>query len=482
MLSRSEKERIEKSLLTDDPFQQTLSDYKDANTRRTDNDTEDTAKSSIQDLNSGLLTKASMELPLRWENGRIEKEKNVKTTITCCIPPTANNGRWSATVHGSSIARGPMGCASGSMNVAYQLTTSSQIHGGMQVGDQANVCLGGTIRRNRSSVGLNVVSKPNSPPTTIFSAQRKVDQCLFHSRVTLGSSLVNWYASVSLLTTSKVQLGMGWNRSQPLIHLEIGPKISAHRNGMISIRWRPTGGWHIGLSLIQALASKVTSLGIGVRLSKKKLEWVFSWNRGDVTVRIPIILTQQTDVWITCLHAIFLSMVSTAIQDAIADLYNLNASKEEHEKLRKEHYRMKRDKARKDAEQQKKLMLLQAQSRAKAEQAKRGLVIRQATYQVTGGDSWDVTAQLQFWIENSRLELPSCSKQNLLGFYNVATGSMNDEDEGTWWPKFWKQSKSQTKSQTPTLTVQYYFSNRLYEITILDNEPLILPSSKAIPQ
>jgi hypothetical protein len=30
--------------------------------------------------------------------------------------------------------------------------------------------------------------------------------------------------------------------------------------------------------------------------------------------------------------------------------------------------------------------------------------------------------------------------------------------------------------------VQYYFANRPYEITILDEDPLILPSSKAIPQ
>jgi hypothetical protein len=65
---------------------------------------------------------------------------------------------------------------------------------------------------------------------------------------------------------------------------------------------------------------------------------------------------------------------------------------------------------------------------------------------------------------------------------NVATGIDNEEDEGTWWPKVWRKSKSQSKLRTPTLTVQYYFANRQYEIAIVDNEPLILPSSKAIPQ
>jgi hypothetical protein len=178
----------------------------------------------------------------------------------------------------------------------------------------------------------------------------------------------------------------------------------------------------------------------------------------------------------------FLSIVSTVIQDAIADLFDLNVIPEENEKLQKEHDRLKREKERSAAEQQKKLMLRQAQSRAKAEHAKQGLVIRQALYQAPGGDSWDVTAQLQFWTENSSLELPSSSKQNLLGFYNVAPVINGDEAEGKWWA-FWKRPcQSQSKSQTPTLTVQYYFANRPYEITILDEEPLILPSTKAIPQ
>lgn len=480
MLSRSERKRVEQSLFRD-PFQDTLSDYKDANTRRSATGTDDASDRIVKDMNSGLLTKASMELPLRWESGRMRTEKNVMTTITCGIPPTANNGRWSATVHSSSITRGPMGCASGSINIAYHITKGSQFHGGIQVGDQSNVSCGGTIRRNGSSLGLNVVSKPNSSLTATFSSQRKFNPCLVHSRVTLGSSPVNLYTSVSsMATTHKVLLGIGWNRSQSLIHVELAPKTSAHRNGNISIRWRPSG-WHIGAALTQALSSKLVSLGIGVRFSKKQLEWVFSWNRGDVTVRIPIILSLHADVWMNCLHAIYLSMVSTVIQDVIADLQNLNLSPDENEKLRKEQHRLKRDKARSVAEQQKKLMMRQAQSRAEAEQAKQGLVIRQALYQAPGGDSWDVTTQLQFWTENSSLELPCSSKQNLLGFYNVAARIHDDEAEGKWWAKLWKRP-SKSKSQTPTLTVQYYFANRPYEITILDEEPLILPSSKAIPQ
>ena len=74
----------------------------------------------------------------------------------------------------------------------------------------------------------------------------------------------------------------------------------------------------------------------------------------------------------------------------------------------------------------------QGQSCVEAEQLKQGLVIRQALYQVTGGDCWDVTAQLQFWTEHSSLELSCSSKQNLLGFYNVTAGVYDDKAEGKW--------------------------------------------------
>ena len=279
-----------------------------------------------------------------------------------------------------------------------------------------------------------------------------------------------------------MQLGCGWNRSQPLLSLMLCPKISAHRQGNISIRWRPRAGWNIAAALTQSLASNVASLGIGIRLCRKRLEWILTWNRGDVTVRIPIIVTQYSNVWMNCLQVAYLSVVSQVIQDVIADLWNLNSSNpEECKALRREQERMKRDKARSDAERQKQLMLRQAQSCAKAEQAKQGLVIRQAVYQVPGGDSWDVTSQLQFWTENSSLVLPSSSKKDLLGFYNVATGINGQESNDAWWAQLWSRQKTASKMPTPTLTVQYYFANRLYEITIPDDEKLVLPSSKAVP-
>ena len=54
-----------------------------------------------------------------------------------------------------------------------------------------------------------------------------------------------------------------------------------------------------------------------------------------------------------------------------------------------------------------------------------------------------------------------------------------NEDEGTWWLKVWRRSKCHSPN-CQLLRRQY--ANRPYEIAILDNEPLILPNSKVIPQ
>ena len=489
-MSKSEKERIERSLL-ENPLLQTLSDYKDPNTRRRRQDDatrQDTFDSKIHDVNADLLTKASMTLPMRWDGNSLTLQKNIRTSISCGIPASVNNGRWSGTVSGSSIVRGPMGCASGAINLTYHpsILKGSKLSGGLQVGDQTHLNIGGFLRRGHSSLAINVVSKRRDTFSlaTTLSAQRKFEPCRINGRVTLGSSSSpNWNVSVSPSLVPHMQLGVGWNRSQqPSLHLMLCPKISPHRRGNITIHWRPAGGWNVGAVLTQSLASKVASLGVGIRLCRKQLEWIFMWNRGDVSVRVPIIITQYQNVWMNCLQVAYLSVVSLVIQDVIADLWNLS-SPQENEALRKEHERMKRAKARSDAEQQKQLMLKQAQNRARLEQAKHGLVIRQAVYQVPGGDSWDVTAQLQFWTENSSLELPSTSKKDLLGFYNVAASVESNNNGGeTWLSQLCGKPKEESTTPTPHLSVQYYYAKRLYEITVNDDERLKLPSSKAVPR
>ena len=153
-MSKSERTRIEHEIYHD-PLLQTLSDYKDANTRSRDADgASPSVDTSIQDVNSDLITKATMELPLKWDGNTLKVEKNIRTSIVCGIPASVNNGQWSATVSGSSLVRGPLGCASGSMNLSYHpsILKGSQLHGGLQVGDQASVGVGGLIRTRQCFV------------------------------------------------------------------------------------------------------------------------------------------------------------------------------------------------------------------------------------------------------------------------------------------------------------------------------------------
>lgn len=491
-MSRAEKERVKRAL--EDPLLQTLSDYRDHNTNKARRDAStakatarETLDGEIQDVNSDLFTKASMDLPMKWDGESLTIQKNMRTSIACGIPANVNNGRWSSTINTSTIVRGPMGCASGGMNLVYHpsILKGSQIHGGLQVGDQAHLSVGGLVRRNKSSsVGVSVVSRQRtSSLASSFSAQHKFRPCLVNGKLTLASSSPAWTVSVSpSAKPHQMQLGVGWSRSKPLLKLMLRPEFSNYRSGTINIRW--SRDWSVGAELNQSIWSKVASLGVGIRLCKKHLEWIFTFHRGDVKVRIPVIITQYQNIWMNCLQVAYLSVVSQVIQDVIADLWNLNTSPEENEALRREQHQMKRNKARSDAEQQQQLMLRQAKSRAKVENAKQGLVIREALYQVIGGDSWDVTTSLQFWTENSSLELPPSSKKDLLGFYNVAGVENNDQIVNqSWLAQLWGEptSVSESKAPTPTLTVQYYYAKRLYEITIQDDEPLVLPSSKAGP-
>lgn len=300
-MSKLEKDLFERRVL-DDPLLQELSHYKDGNTRRRSGannaNPKDSIDNKIQDVNSDLLTRGSMVIPVKWDGKSLKVEKNMKTSIVCGIPASVNNGRWSATMSGTSSVRGPIGSTSGSLNLTYHppIVKGSQLHGGIQVGDNAALSIGASIRQdNKSSIGVSVVSQQRTSsliPT--LSAQHRFDPCLVSSRITLGPSrpaqqkigsswslAPSWNVSVSpSLKRHKVQLGVGWNRSQPLLSMMVSSKISAHRRGNVSIQWRPSGGLSFGGVLTQSLASKVASLSVGLQWCKKRLEWIFTWHRG----------------------------------------------------------------------------------------------------------------------------------------------------------------------------------------------------------
>ena len=127
------------------------------------------------------------------------------------------------------------------------------------------------------------------------------------------------------------------------------------------------------------------------------------------------------------------------------------------------------------------------------EQEKDGLLIQKALYQAVGGDTWEVTIPLQFWVSHSSLNLPPVSKSEFLGFYDVSaclkTKSEAQDHSSTWWNDLWNDlwdltaesaaRKSPQKIPNVTLAVEYKFRGQLYSITIQDQEELLLPHPKA---
>jgi hypothetical protein len=185
--------------------------------------------------------------------------------------------------------------------------------------------------------------------------------------------------------------------------------------------------------------------------------------------------------------------------------------------------------AKEDAYRQVKLMMRQANVIAEREEERGGLVIVKATYGVMDNNSreWirsrrvgrkdedngtnadgimfhsmDATTQLQFWVADSALHLPPQSKRFMLGFYDVFAFVSDDEllvkEEQThsfhnvsrcysnirfldrrWWEfKIWRESKAKTDLSV-VLSVRYKWCDKMYEMTIFDDEAVDLPSQFA---
>jgi hypothetical protein len=133
------------------------------------------------------------------------------------------------------------------------------------------------------------------------------------------------------------------------------------------------------------------------------------------------------------------------------------------------------------------------------EESVNGLVILKATYTSTNTSnttSLDVVQQLQFWVNKSRLHLPPQTKGVLLGFYELSGEIMMSRTNESYthrWMRWmnglftclgvgeWNSGFQHYNAVSPvTLTVRYKFGNGVYEITVDDNDELVLPSSAAV--
>ena len=459
-----------------------------------------------QSLQNSIHKKATFELPLELTDDGIQLLKNAQLSMMCSMPPSRVNGRWSGTLAGKSSLGGKSNTATGSITLDYKATSWSKVSLGMIRGHELHhplITMGGTLSRQGSALGVNFYHNLSllQPPLRGDSMYSLSFRHVFpKSKWRFTSQLSRSTVMSVSMTNSKVEGGLGWNLRQPKklqLRLGVRPKLSEGRRAHLYWHWK-LGLWQVGASMVQSLHSQAATIGVGLRVvSTRGLEWVFSWNRGDASIRIPVIISHTLNS-ATLGQTLYLSMVSFLFQEALADMWGWTNSPETttHTKAIYETV-VDVQKQKEDAVLQRDLMSRQAKRKKRDEEEREGLVIHEAVYRVAGGDAWDATAQLQFWVTQSSLSLPAMSKQELLGFYDITAGRKNEDDNSksspveSWWRGAWddlwdatatdsKSKQTLKKGPVPTLTVCYDFKGDQYRMTVKDDEALMLPNPLAI--
>ena len=265
-------------------------------------------------------------------------------------------------------------------------------------------------------------------------------------------------------------------------------------------------------------------LSTGIELdSLKGLSWLFQWRKGDFSINVPIRLStvlfgttaaETISFWkvastsyITFVSCVIDCIIGDVIQQTIHQVITASSSTNNHvnEKSLTLHQKL-----RKDAEQQKELMKRKAMINKRNEDEKDGLVIVNAMYGLMadiqkydgkeneidddGEKVLDVSVQLQFWVNDSKLVLTSNSKSQMIGFYDVTMGSLSTlmrkeggNEQGSMglyslWKNLLHDDNIERRSSyaLPYLMVRYKFNGVLYDIQIRDDEAATLPSPKAV--
>jgi len=465
--------------------------YSEASTNQTFHEPDSTRGRHCEKSSSGFVVgknfqpQGTVEFPLKFKDGSLITQPNVRGSVSCNI----SSGRWNSKLIGSSLVRGPVGAGDGSILLSYDVQPNKlQAVSQLEIGDQAHVMAGSICHTPTAWYGIGLLFYPHK--TVAFQLQSEQRSNLGQVTLKLKCPADKFQPNASITFQSKLDtitpicLEVGLKKSLRKVDLSLIQNISKNRNLMISSSWRSTG-FQCDVDLRQRHDDNTSVLGVGVRHhGRQGLSWIFTWVRGNMKIKVPVFILKSGDPsQFVC--SLYLAFVSFLVQEAIDDVWELTPRPTDNKDVQESSTHLYLEysvtKAKLNAEKQVMLMKKQAALRRKIEIEKKGLVINRAIYYIVGGDTWDVTIQLQFWTIKSSLDLPALPKQNLLGFYDVAASiSDNSDKEPT---KRWRlfnflspEQESQTKDRTPILTVQYDYAGVSYEIRILNNEPLSLPS------
>jgi hypothetical protein len=468
------------------PFAETLSLYESSN--GVSKPRAETQKSGIQKI-VPTVRKATLEIPLQLSDEKgVTMTKNTRVSAFSSFPL---GGRWSGSVSGVSAMRGRTGFSTGFANVNYRLGSFGSLRGGVTVAEKPEVSVGGTASYAKSNLSASLSTLPTEPDqwraslsgSQAWSWLTVRSTCSFHR----STQPVSYMLSLASKAAHRVELGLGWSLRNPVVSLAFRPERTGRRQVSLSAQWRGKKSLQLGLVVTQTLES-AAQIGVQVwHASSRGLTWILTWTHGDLTLRIPVIISSVHEPLWSPFMFVYLSVLSKALEDALIGILGLDGQVDERKrKLEQQQFLLNRKKVREDAEQQQRLMKRQAgkQMTQEKERAGEGLIIRQATYWVKDGESLDVTIPLQFWVTESSLTLPESSKESLLGFCDIRP-DISDEKEDTarsWWARFWTLPKGTGGAPTnmPRLTIKYDFEGQSYEITVQGREGLTLPSSRAV--
>jgi Domain of unknown function (DUF3395) len=306
---------------------------------------------------------------------------------------------------------------------------------------------------------------------------------------------------------------------QPRIALSVSPDLpqalaarSCRVSGWYSLA---DSSWSVATSMSKAIRGTHVSLG-WTKASSGSWTYLITVSLGSMaTIRIPVTVTAVLDPFWYPVQVGFASIVSGLIQEAVshalalpssASNHGSGSSDEESDALASS----RRQRARILAENQQVLMRRTAENRMRAERAKineqqpqqGGLVIDRAVY-YTDRESWDVTVPLQFWVQDSLLDIGPATKKDLLGFYDLSYRAepakpRKDEPAKSWISGFWTPRGDKEGSNgdlgggggggggsrhrsatlplvTPQLKIDYTFNGQPHQAIFQDHDEILLP-------
>ncbi|KAL9188437.1 hypothetical protein ACHAXT_006815 [Thalassiosira profunda] len=287
-----------------------------------------------------------------------------------------------------------------------------------------------------------------------------------------------------------------------------------NRSGKASISWSPLQGYKLRGMLNRSLSRRygvhkssfASKVGIGVEhTGLSGLKWIIRYEHPEgLSVSIPIFVSSflSPGYWN---RVLFISTLSFALDEALEELAGqpsalvetksdataVDPSKKLSLKMRanrSEQQWLISSSAKRCAEQQLSLMGPVAKGKRQREEAIDGLVILKATLS-SDKSSLDAMAQLQYWVQDSRLSLPPSSKSLLPGLYDLRVTETDgiDDDHSALSElvraiRDWTSRKKHCRNEVEdvVLAVRYKYHGRVFETEVGDCEALELPSRDAI--